>query len=93
LSEFGIVSITGRECLDRLLKIVADPDDGRVPAEARVSMDMLAAQLEGVKAKILAEALRKALPVVSHLHRVDLRHSQVVSGMVAPGQRTLRSWG
>src|SRR6201993_225554 len=53
LAEFGIVSPIGREGLDRLLKIVADTDDGRVPAEARVSLDMLAAQLEGVKAKIL----------------------------------------
>jgi hypothetical protein len=40
------------EGLDRL-KIVADTNDGRVPAEARVSLDMLAAQLVGLKAKIL----------------------------------------
>jgi transposase len=53
LAEFGIVSPIGREGLDRLLKIVADTDDARVPAEARASLDMLAAQLEGVKAKIL----------------------------------------
>ena len=53
LAEFGIVSPIGREGLDRLLKIVADTDDGRVPAEARVSLEMLAAQLEGVKAKVL----------------------------------------
>jgi transposase len=53
LAEFGIVSPIGREGLDRLLKIGADTDEGRVPAEARVSPDMLAAQLEEVKAKIL----------------------------------------
>jgi transposase len=53
LAEFGIVSPIGREGLDRLLKIVADTGDGRVPAEARASLDMLAAQLEGVKARIL----------------------------------------
>ena len=53
LAEFGIVSPIGREGLDRLLKIVADTDDARVPAEARASLDMLAAQLEGVKAKVL----------------------------------------
>jgi transposase len=53
LAEFGIVSPIGREGLDRLLKIGADTDEGRVPAEARVSPDMRAAQLEGVKAKIL----------------------------------------
>jgi transposase len=32
---------------------MADTDDGRVPAEARASLEMLAAQLEGVKARIL----------------------------------------
>src|SRR6516225_7950701 len=53
LAEFGIVSPIGREGLDRLLKIVADTGDGRVPAEARASLEMLAVQLEGVKAQIL----------------------------------------
>src|SRR5271170_4927669 len=53
LAEFGIVSPIGREGLDRLLTIVADPDDGRVLAEARASLKMLAAQLEGVKAQPL----------------------------------------
>ena len=53
LAEFGIVSPIGRVGLDRLLTIVADTDDGRVPAEARASLEMLAVQLEGVKAQIL----------------------------------------
>jgi transposase len=53
LAEFGIVSPIGREGLDRLLTIVADADDGRVPAEARASLEMLAVQLKGVKAQIL----------------------------------------
>jgi transposase len=51
LAEFGIVSAIGREGLDRLLTIVADTDDGRVPGEARVSLEMLAAQLEGSESK------------------------------------------
>jgi transposase len=58
LAEFGIVSAIGRGGLDRLLKIVADRDDGRVPAEARASLEMLAVQLEGVKAQILANDRR-----------------------------------
>ena len=58
LAEFGIVSPIGREGLDRLLTIVADTDDGRVPAEARASLEMLAVQLEGVKAQILANDRR-----------------------------------
>ena len=53
MAEFGIVSPIGREGLDRLLKIVADTVDGRVPAEARASLDTLATQLEGVKTNIL----------------------------------------
>jgi transposase len=53
LAEFGIVSPIGREGLDRLLTIVADTDDGRVPAEARASLEMLVVQLEGVKTQIL----------------------------------------
>ena len=46
LAEFGIVSAIGREGLSRLLTIVADRDDGRVTAEARASLEMLAVQLE-----------------------------------------------
>jgi transposase len=37
LAEFGIVSAIGRVGLDRLLTIVADTDDGRVPSEAALS--------------------------------------------------------
>ena len=58
LAEFGIVSPVGREGLDRLLAVVADPDNGRLPAEARASLEMLAVQLEGVKAQILANDRR-----------------------------------
>jgi hypothetical protein len=37
--NFGIVSAIGRVGLDRLLTILADTDDGRVPAEARASLE------------------------------------------------------
>lgn len=53
LAEFGIVSPIGREGIDRLLQIVSDTDDARVPAEARACLEMLAAQLRLVKAQIL----------------------------------------
>src|SRR4051812_29090380 len=53
LAEFGIVSPIGREGLDRLLAIVADTTDERVPLEARASLNMLAVQLEGVKVQLL----------------------------------------
>jgi transposase len=53
LAEFGIVSPVGREGVERLLQIVSDTDDARVPAEARACLEMLAAQLRLVKAQIL----------------------------------------
>src|SRR3712207_6310910 len=53
LAEFGIVSPVGREGVERLLAVVADADDGRVPPEARACLEMLAAQLRLVQAQIL----------------------------------------
>lgn len=53
LGEFGIVAPAGRLGLDRLLDVVADDQDGRVPPEARACLAMLAAQLHVVKAQIL----------------------------------------
>jgi transposase len=53
LAEFGIVSPIGREGIERLLDIVSDTGDTRVPPEARACLEMLAAQLRMVKAQIL----------------------------------------
>lgn len=53
LSEFGIVAPVGRIGLERLLDIIADRDDHRVPADARVCLEMLGAQLIVVKEQIL----------------------------------------
>ena len=53
LSEFGIVASIGRRGLDQLLAIVADEEDTRVPAHARLCLQMLAAQLAVVKQQIL----------------------------------------
>jgi transposase len=53
LAEFGIVSPVGREGIDKLLDIVADAEDSRVPPEARLCLEMLAVQLRVVKAQIL----------------------------------------
>ena len=53
LSEFGIVASIGRRGLDQLLAIVADAEDTRVPADARLCLQMLAAQLAVVKEQIL----------------------------------------
>ena len=53
LSEFGIVAPIGRRGIDQLLAAVADAGDTRVPAEARLCLQMLAAQLGVVKEQIL----------------------------------------
>jgi transposase len=39
--------------LEQLLAVVADRDDQRIPADARVCLEMLAAQLAVVKEQIL----------------------------------------
>jgi len=53
LAEFGIVAPIGRNGIDRLLGVIADPADDRLPAEARICLEMLAAQLSIVKQQIL----------------------------------------
>lgn len=53
LGEFGIVAAAGRLGLERLLDVIADTDDDRLPADARTCLHMLAAQLAVVKAQIL----------------------------------------
>ena len=53
LAEFGITARVGRLGLDRLLAVVADPNDDRLPAQARESLAVLASQLEMVKEQIL----------------------------------------
>jgi transposase len=53
MSEFGVVAPVGRMGLERLLAIVTDRDDLRIPADARVCLEMLAAQLAVVKEQIL----------------------------------------
>ena len=53
LAEFGITARVGRLGLDRLLAVVADPNDDRLPTQARESLAVLASQLEMVKEQIL----------------------------------------
>jgi transposase len=54
LAEFGIVAPVGRNGVEELLDVVADPDDDRVPEVARDCLSALAAQLRLLKAQILA---------------------------------------
>jgi transposase len=53
MAEFGIVAPIGRQGLDRLLAVLSDVDDERVPAMARDCLVAVAEQLLLVKGKIL----------------------------------------
>jgi transposase len=53
LAEFGIVAPVGRNGVEALLGVVADPSDKRVPEIARTCLAALGAQLRMVKARIL----------------------------------------
>ncbi len=53
LAEFGIVAGVGRNGLERLLKLIEDGEDDRVPSAARGCLLALRDQLEMVKAQIL----------------------------------------
>src|SRR4029079_10031191 len=53
MAEFGVVAPVGREGLLTLIDSLHEGTDDRVPAEARHSLRMLAAQLRLVNAQIL----------------------------------------
>jgi transposase len=53
LAEFGIVAPVGRNGVEQLLGVVADPSDKRVPEVARACLAALGAQLRALKAQIL----------------------------------------
>jgi transposase len=53
-AEFGIVAPVGRNGVEELLDVVADPRDKRVPEVARMCLAALGAQLHRIKEQILA---------------------------------------
>ena len=53
MAEFGITAAIGRRGLDRLIAVIADQGDPRLPDEARACLAVLCAQLEMVKEQIL----------------------------------------
>ena len=53
LAEFGIVAPVGRNGVEALLAIVADPSDKRLPEVARACLAALGIQLRALKAQIL----------------------------------------
>jgi transposase len=53
LAEFGIVAAVGRQGVEQLLEIVANPNDKRIPEIARGCLSALGAQLRGIKQQVL----------------------------------------
>ena len=53
MAEFGIIAPVGRLGLERLLEVVSDAEDHRLPVAARTCLRMLAAPLDVVKAQVL----------------------------------------
>ena len=53
VAEFGVVASIDRNGTEQALDVIADPTDERVPADARVRLEMLATQLRMVKEQIL----------------------------------------
>ena len=53
MSEFGVVAPVGRMGVERLLEVIADQADQRIPSDARVCLEMLGAQLVVVKEQLL----------------------------------------
>src|SRR5262249_15970374 len=52
MAELGIVGAQGREGLKKLLAIIADDKDQRLPVDARASLIVLAAQLQALQTMI-----------------------------------------
>ena len=52
LAEFGVVAPVGRNGVEALLEVIADPNDKRVPEVARVCLAALGAQLRRCKEQI-----------------------------------------
>ena len=53
LAEFGIVAPVGRNGVEELLKVIADPSDRRVPEIARACLAALRTQLRRLKERFL----------------------------------------
>jgi len=54
MAELGVIAAKGRNGTAELLKIIADEHDDRIPAAARLSLDVLARQYAAVRAEIVA---------------------------------------
>ena len=80
ISEFGVVAPVGRLGVERLLEVVADAGDDRVPEDARICLQMLAAQLDVVKQQILENDRR----VLASARRTELGRRLMENPGVGP---------
>ena len=53
LAEFGVIAPVGRKGVEELLRVVADPNDKRVPEVVRACVAALGSQLLSLKKQIL----------------------------------------
>jgi transposase len=88
VAEFGVVAPVGRSGVDRLLAIIDDEGDSRIPSEARQCLQMLVAQLRIVKHQILESdrqvlALARATELGRRLMEVPGIGPLVASALVA----------
>src|SRR2546423_8879745 len=69
LAELGIISAKGRNGTAELFKIIADEKDGRIPAAARFSLDVLARQHAAIAAEIGAKTGKSVFAMAAHHRR------------------------
>jgi transposase len=78
LAELGTISAKGRNGTAELFKIIADEKDGRIPAAARFSLDVLARQHAAIAAEI--GAIEKRIHTW-HLSSEESRRLEQIPGV------------
>jgi transposase len=99
MAELGIISAKGRNGTAELLKIIAGEQDGRIPAAARFSLDVLARRYAVVRAEIVAiekriHAWHRSSEESRRLEEIPGVGPIVVTGLVAEieiGKSSLRA--
>ena len=98
LAEFGIVAPVGRQGVDELLKVVANPSDKRLPEVARACVMALGTQLRMLKTQILQfdrmiMAWHRSNEVSKRLHYIPGVGPMLATALVASvaDPRTFRS--
>ncbi len=88
MAEFGIVARVGLAHVKALLAVIADPDDSRLPAEARTSLHGLAVQFVSVHEEIVAgerriHAQHRSNPVSQRLQTIPGYGPIIATAMAA----------